>query len=1158
MQRARRAALGLHPALAHEPLEHRVLLAAWTQEDISYRFLAARSAPFGAPDGVEVVGFGSAIAVLGDVNGDGIDDYAVSAPGTPTVPGFVAVYSGIGGAVPLWTATGPTGGFGLGLARIADLDGDGADDLIVGSPGVGDDIGRVEVRSGSTGLVILPVEGASVGALAGAAFGRSVTGTADTNNDGIRDLLVGAPFDGTTGAGRAYLLSGADGTLLRSFDGEQPGEHFGWAVAALFAADRALAIGAPGYDGDAGADAGRTVRITPDGTPVHVMHGSTRGGLFGFAVHALANFGSVPSELAIGAPLENGATNEATILPATGAVTVYDLSGTPRDRWAGKQTGGLFGYALDSMAADELGFDGATILAVGSPGVGGGLVSIFEMNFLGFELPFVPPPRVDLGRIHAINGPGATPFGASIALVRLTEHPFADLLVADAPTRLPDQGTPDETGGAVEVVRRVNSPTMLSVLGTSRGLDWIAFRGPTAGALFRFGPDGVVRFPPLPSDRMLMDSIAGVGADGALLVSVREGFESGNAYSTLIGRGGEWINLRNTVVNFVGAPGGLNFTPDMRALGLAPDDSVIVGRLDEATATSPAGHSVWRVHGDTAEYLWTGIFVGASEAAILGRRFDSLDIGTGEPFYTTALWRPGTGVELIPDIQNPGGVTADGRIVGVLFDTRQIAVRSLDGVVTPLFTVDAEHPVTIRPMDIDGDGRILWIRTRLTNPHFQPHPYSWSEGDLRMFDPALGFNGVLDEHVVGGPELRFLAGSISRVNRLTPNGGVVVGWGSWSSASGFTHYSPGIDEQLLGVAPFATHAVVAGPDSLWSAFVNERGGITILEQLPGGDWRARTAREMRPVEPFGGATAWIDPRLGTPHFFLGNMHVRSHAAQPDRVSHWTAGIILLDITASAVMIRPDGLAIVATLTADGEVVIHGQSADFDGTPMPLRLHDNLYDTQLRPKGLPTPRLVGAIDAYATQWGGHNIIGIDEHGDAWAIWNSHEIDGWVITNLSEWIGDVPPFRAVTAFITAWNAFNITGLNDNGELFTLWWAPELGHGNWRTDFIGFGAERFSLDAGIDSWHNTAEGSLNFVGLDEGDATVVYTWSVPNQTWRSEIVQSADAESPARDHAADPHGSSPHARTIASRTDDGAPVAFVRAAENDWLRLDLIEML
>lgn len=1139
--------------LAPEHLEARVLLAAWTQEDISYRFLAARSAPFGAPDGVEVAGFGSAITVLGDVNGDGIDDYAVSAPGTPTVPGFVAVYSGAGGATPLWSAAGTSGGFGVALARIADLDGDGADDLIIGAPGVGDDTGRVEVRSGSTGLVILQVEGASVGALAGAAFGRSVAGTADTNNDGIPDLLVGAPFDGASGAGRAYLLSGADATLLRSFDGEQPGEHFGWAVAAGPGVEGVeLAIGAPGYDGDAGSDAGRVLRITPEGAPVHAGYGGTPGGLFGFAVHAFSVFGPEAFHLAVGAPLDDVVVNGVRLVRAAGTVTVFDWEGVPLTAFAGKESDGLFGYAIAHMdRSNEI--EGQPLLAIGSPGVNGGLISVFTL--LADELLV---PRMNIGLAHAVRAPDRPNFGASVAFARLTGHEFSDLLVGDGTPRFPGADVPAETGGTVEAILRVDPSPEILINGLSRNLEWIAFRRPSVDALFLFGPGGLTRYPAPSQTPVEFLRIVEVGDDGAVLASASVFPDGNRTEAAFLALGSDWINVGETVAHFDGAPDGMIFTPDTRALGLAPDGGVIVGRLDEATAHTPAGHSVWRIHGDTAEYLWTGTFVAASEAGILGRRYDSLDIGTGEPFYTTALWRPGTGVELIPDLQNPGGITADGRIVGVLFDTREVAVRSLDGVVTPLFTVDAEHPVTIRPMDIDGDGRVLWIRTRLTNPHFQPHPYSWSEGDLRLFDPALGFNGVLEEHVLGGPDHEMLPGRISSVNRLTPDGGFVVGWGGWNLPGGLRHYSPGLDERLLRIAPFASPVVLSGPGSTWSAFVNELGGITILEQLPGDEWRAWTARNLPTREPFGGGVAWIGPLDGETHFFLQGAHVTSHRDRPDGVRYWATQTVSFYTTDNAVLIRPDGLVIVATRTEAGEVVIYGEITETVGSGSSLTRFDNLYESQLRPRGLPTPRLVGAIDAYATPWGGHNIIGIDEHGDAWAIWNSHETDGWVITNLSEWIGNVPRFSAVTAFITAWNAFNITGLNDDGELFTLWWAPELGHGNWRTDFIGLGATLFQAAAGIDSWHNTVEGSLNFVGVDESGATIVYTWSVANQTWRAEIVQSAGAEDPARGHAADPHGSGPHARTLAARTDDGAPVAFVRHAENDWLRLNLVEML
>ncbi len=105
-------------------------------------------------------------------------------------------------------------GFGEVLAKVGDVDGDGCEDFAIGSPrysrGAGPQCGRVEVISGRVGTTIITVDGRD----GGDEFGASMCGTPDMNDDGTPDLVVGAPGH-RGGSGCVYLVSGHSGSLLR-------------------------------------------------------------------------------------------------------------------------------------------------------------------------------------------------------------------------------------------------------------------------------------------------------------------------------------------------------------------------------------------------------------------------------------------------------------------------------------------------------------------------------------------------------------------------------------------------------------------------------------------------------------------------------------------------------------------------------------------------------------------------------------------------------------------------------------------------------------------------------------------------------------------------------------------------------------------------------
>jgi hypothetical protein len=193
---------------------------------------------------------GASVAVLGDVNGDGIADLAAGAPyhRVGTIE-FGAVYvwlgttDGIDGA-PDATILGPQAGaeFGKVIARTGDVNRDGFADLAVAAPffdnGGLANAGGVWVYHGRQAAPPdTTADRQLLGGEALALFGYGLAGAGDTNGDGYADLIVGQPYRdvGGSNTGRAILYRGSVTGISTSaswtVDGTAADEHLGWTVA---------------------------------------------------------------------------------------------------------------------------------------------------------------------------------------------------------------------------------------------------------------------------------------------------------------------------------------------------------------------------------------------------------------------------------------------------------------------------------------------------------------------------------------------------------------------------------------------------------------------------------------------------------------------------------------------------------------------------------------------------------------------------------------------------------------------------------------------------------------------------------------------------------------------------------------------------------------
>ncbi|MEW5701811.1 MAG: FG-GAP-like repeat-containing protein [Candidatus Zixiibacteriota bacterium] len=178
---------------------------------------------------------GSAVAGVGDVNGDGVPDVIVGADremASGWANGLAYVYSGQDGTVLYeFTAGEFRDEFGWSVSQAADINRDGYCDVVVGAPGGGwtppyhDGQGRAYVYSGQDGALLHSLSGESTSDL----FGFSVAGGADVNGDGYPDVIVGAIWNDSKAwnSGSAYVYSGKTWEVIHKWSGEQEDDRLG-------------------------------------------------------------------------------------------------------------------------------------------------------------------------------------------------------------------------------------------------------------------------------------------------------------------------------------------------------------------------------------------------------------------------------------------------------------------------------------------------------------------------------------------------------------------------------------------------------------------------------------------------------------------------------------------------------------------------------------------------------------------------------------------------------------------------------------------------------------------------------------------------------------------------------------------------------------------
>ena len=390
---------------------------------------------FGAVDGDFS---GTSVSNLGDVNGDGVDDFILGAPGDDTAGAAIVVFGnagGLGDNFDLSTLDGTNGfridgigaldSLGFAVSDAGDLNGDGINDILIGAAGAGPQNafgvaqGEAYVIFGTNAgfpanfdLTTLDgTNGFSILSRSGdVRVGVALSFAGDINDDGFDDVLVGSQGDGEFGdLAHAFVIYGSNAGFGSSFDLGQLDGANGFVISALALRDGTgqsvtglgdidgdgiddFAVGAPGADGAFGNSSftGEVYVIMGNaagfGTSFDL---STLNGPNGFVINAIAttaglgtsvsNIGDVNgdglADILISAP---DADNSAGLSAAGQAYVIYGSTS-----FAGSldlsTLNGLNGFAVDGVNQSDLtGFNVSGIGDFNGDGVDDFIISAIQ------------------------------------------------------------------------------------------------------------------------------------------------------------------------------------------------------------------------------------------------------------------------------------------------------------------------------------------------------------------------------------------------------------------------------------------------------------------------------------------------------------------------------------------------------------------------------------------------------------------------------------------------------------------------------------------------------------------------------------------------------------------------------------------------------------
>lgn len=263
------------------------------------------------------------------------------------------------------------------IADMEDLNGDGVPEIVVAraeAEAAGkEEAGTVELLDGATRGLLHQWAGTQEEQ----EMGVSVEIVTDQDGDGFEDILIGSPGWGNE-TGRVDLVSSVSFLTIRSWQGQQAGEEFGEKVKLIGDVDGngslEIGVGAPNWTGSASFEDGRvflyTISKSQASGLVRTLEGDVYGspfrgyGRFGDEIEAIGDLNQDGrADLIVSAPGNEGADYFAAV-----EGWVYGIEGdTGAQLWDAEGESLRDAFGVEVQAVGDLNSDGASEFLVSAP-----------------------------------------------------------------------------------------------------------------------------------------------------------------------------------------------------------------------------------------------------------------------------------------------------------------------------------------------------------------------------------------------------------------------------------------------------------------------------------------------------------------------------------------------------------------------------------------------------------------------------------------------------------------------------------------------------------------------------------------------------------------------------------------------------------------------
>lgn len=358
-----------------------------------------------------------------------------------------------------------------------------------------------------------------------------------------------------------------------------------------------------------------------------------------------------------------------------------------------------------------------------------------------------------------------------------------------------------------------------------------------------------------------------------------------------------------------------------------------------------------------------------------------------------------------------------------------------------------------------------------------------------------------------------------------------------------------------GVANGSNLTTLVLPNELGRAIAFQQNGLS-------GGW---TVTDLGLKSSTSGTASapvtWIDPKDSTTYaaaissdglILYKNTSIANHDWEARNLTTEISGAELITSNLTVFVDTHDKVNI-AGVTAEGKIELYTQtgSSGTNGFTWSAR---NLSDTDLATAGQTTPQFTSQIASYVTSWNGLNIVGLDANGDIQALWWAPGQATWQVANLTAITGAPKMVGNVSPYLTTWNAINISGTDANGNVVVTWWVPSF-NDKWVTSDLTGLFSGPTLDTGSITTYVTPWGGTNVVGRNASGQVVVYWWdpslqqTTGSDDWQitvlSEFITGADVPTSAISAFTSPSGTI----NLFGTNDSGQLIRYWWKPGQDW---------